>query len=380
MRIAHCTQFSALRGGVEQVVWTLSDYFIRDGHHVDILSYDGHKPQNDRRSRGVRVRKIEIFGITKHSPLSRCIYRLGKTIFTPKLHQLLLAAYASWQLQKHYLRAERYDIVFFHTQNFSYFRHIQSPHIIVLHGYPFPLTSAGVKAIIYRRFLGMLLRHKTILTVAKHVRVRLIRYCHVNPDNIHYVGNPVDMQRIRALADKKISEPLPPSYIISVARLTDAKALDVLIKAYAQAEVQSQLIMLGDGPRRRKLQLLARHLGIEQQVRFLGHRDNPFPYIKNAELLVVSSPEEGMSLVMLEALMCGTRVIATHTDGASEIMGAVAANDLVPVGDERALAYKIRTALKHKKTNQRKPYQHVQGEQVAQAYLRYAQQQRKHAQ
>ena len=373
MKIAHCTQFSALKGGVEQVVWTLSDYFVRAGHQLEILSCDGQAPKNDQRSQGIRVKKIEIFAITKHSRLSAFAYRFGKTLCTPKLYELLTSRYASRQLQKRYLDHGGYDIIFFHTQNFSYFRHVQCPQIIVFHGYPFDITTRAIKAIIYKRFLRLLLRGKIIFTVSEGLRQTLINHGRVHPNRIHNVGNPVDTKRIKTLAVEEVMDQPAQPYIISVARLSKEKTPDVLIRAYAESGVQHQLVMLGEGPLRGKLQALARRLGVENKVQFLGHRDNPFPYIKNAELLVLSSEEEGLGLVIAEAMVCGTKVVATRTDGACEIMGEEAEDCLAPIGDHHALADKIRSALKTNKPLKPKLDRRFEAQRVAQTYLHYAQ-------
>ena len=279
MKIAHCTQFSALKGGVEQVVWTLSDYFVRAGHQVDILSYDGQKPSADRRARKVRVRKVEIMGISKHSRISLFVYRLSKSLLTPKIHQLLLSRYASWQLQKHYINNGRYDIVFFHTQNFAYFRHIKCPHIIVFHGWPWnPNVSAHhVKGILYRRILRTMVRDKTILTVSDHLRARLMHLFNINPNAIHCVGNPVDSERIRALAAEKIPEKIDRPYIISVARLAKDKAHDVLLKGYAESAVAAPLILVGEGALEKELRALASRLGVAPPGQIFRASRQPFP-------------------------------------------------------------------------------------------------------
>ena len=375
MKIAHCIESSQLEkgGGVGQVVWTLSNCFIRAGHQVEVLSYDGQGPGSDKRSHGVPIKKIEILGVTKHSCLSLLIYRLGKNLLSPKLYQLLFSYCASWQLQKYYLSPGRYDIIFFHSVGFPYFIRIKRPHIIVFHGRYFPAPRQRIKTMLYRGFFRAVMRNKIVFTVSERLRQKVIRYCKVNPDKVHCVYNPVEAKKIRSLASKEVPQNIPKPYIISVARLAKDKTPDVLIRAYAESGVQHQLVMLGEGPLRGKLQALARRLGVENKVQFLGHRDNPFPYIKNAELLVLSSEEEGLGLVIAEAMVCGTKVVATRTDGACEIMGEEAEDCLAPIGDHHALADKIRSALKTDKPLKPKLDRRFEAQRVAQTYLHYAQ-------
>ena len=76
-----------------------------------------------------------------------------------------------------------------------------------------------------------------------------------------------------------------------------------------------QLTLLGDGPLRSELEALSKDLGMSDRIHFLGFRSNPFPIIRAADALVLSSRHEGMPNVVLEALACGTPVIATPAPG-----------------------------------------------------------------
>lgn len=84
-------------------------------------------------------------------------------------------------------------------------------------------------------------------------------------------------------------------------------------------EVQIQLI--GDGNLRRELEEMAQTLDVTDVVQFLGFKHNPYPYIKDADLLLSTSGWEGFSLVICEAMALGTPVVATRTAGPTEIIG-----------------------------------------------------------
>jgi glycosyltransferase involved in cell wall biosynthesis len=89
---------------------------------------------------------------------------------------------------------------------------------------------------------------------------------------------------------------------------------------------------------------LAAQQGVAQQVRFLGFQSNPYPFFANADAFVLSSRFEGFPNVVLEALACGTPVVATPaTGGIKEILaaveGCVLADSVTAAGLARALEH-----------------------------------------
>jgi glycosyltransferase involved in cell wall biosynthesis len=107
--------------------------------------------------------------------------------------------------------------------------------------------------------------------------------------------------------------------------LAPRKGFDVLIRAFASAALDDALlVIIGDGEHRGDLAQLAESLGVSNRVRFLGHRDNGADLIGGLDLFVLSSHNEGMANVMLEAMAAGTPVIATDISGVNKAIGATA--------------------------------------------------------
>ena len=124
-------------------------------------------------------------------------------------------------------------------------------------------------------------------------------------------------------------------------RLTLQKDPAILLDAMALllAHRAARLIVLGEGPLLPDLEHQAARLGIEGQVAFAGFRSNPLPWISHADALVSCSRYEGLGNVIVEALACGTPVIATDCPhGPSEILLRGAIGRLVPVRNAPALA------------------------------------------
>jgi glycosyltransferase involved in cell wall biosynthesis len=100
-----------------------------------------------------------------------------------------------------------------------------------------------------------------------------------------------------------------------VARLTHQKNQSLLLRAYKASGVSEALVIVGSGSDEKKLRRLAAELGIADRVIFAGQQLNPYPWMKGARLFVLSSLYEGLGLVMVEAMACGTCVVAVDCPG-----------------------------------------------------------------
>lgn len=105
---------------------------------------------------------------------------------------------------------------------------------------------------------------------------------------------------------------------LAVGRLVSVKGFDILLRALAL--VEGRLTIVGDGEDLESLSQLAKELGLEGRVQFLGHRTDIPLLMKAADAVVISSRREGFSYVFLEALFAETAVIATDVPIANEIL------------------------------------------------------------
>ena len=132
-----------------------------------------------------------------------------------------------------------------------------------------------------------------------------------------------------------------PPIVLSAGRLTEQKDFLTLIKAFAlvTARRPCRLVVVGEGKERKRLERMARKLGLADRISLPGWIENPFALMARASLFVVSSIYEGFSRVLVEALACGCPCVSTDCQsGPAEILGYGEYGTLVPVGDERELA------------------------------------------
>ena len=194
-----------------------------------------------------------------------------------------------------------------------------------------------------RKQLDKVYLAKPCVAVSKGVETDFIEIFG-SKSRITTIYNPIDVEQVVSTANEYIPDIEKP-YIVNVGKFKQQKRHDILIKAYAKANVQEKLVLVGTGELLEASKKLVKDLGIEDKVIFTGFKKNPYPYIKYAKLMVVSSDFEGFSIAILEALALDTPVISTDCpSGPSEVLNP---HQLVPVQDIDALAAKIREAAEN---------------------------------
>jgi glycosyltransferase involved in cell wall biosynthesis len=151
----------------------------------------------------------------------------------------------------------------------------------------------------------------------------------------------------KAALRKQLNLPESPIAVF-VGRLSEEKNLDVLIQAWPEVLQQfpsAQLLLLGEGGAYRnvepRLRAIVGSLGLSTSVQFRGHVANAKDYVVAADVFVLPSRTEGMSNALVEALSCGTAIVATDIPANAEICTHEVDALLVPVGDRPALASAI---------------------------------------
>jgi N-acetylgalactosamine-N,N'-diacetylbacillosaminyl-diphospho-undecaprenol 4-alpha-N-acetylgalactosaminyltransferase len=141
--------------------------------------------------------------------------------------------------------------------------------------------------------------------------------------NVERIYNPV----IREYINERMNAEAAPEYKYVLAAGSmggDIKQFDKLIDTYAVSDLPQKgikLVILGDGKLKGNYIQQAKELGLENMVVFPGFKDNPFVYMKGAMFFVLSSKKEGLGMVLIETLACGTPVISFDCDaGPSEII------------------------------------------------------------
>lgn len=197
-------------------------------------------------------------------------------------------------------------------------------------------------------------RAQAVIAVSEGLKKELAQALGWAEQRITYCPNPVDLERLQAEAAYPPRHPwlVPdgPPVILGMGRLVPQKDFATLIAAFAQVHAvfpQARLLILGEGPERAALQGLCARLGLSEAVDLPGFVSHPGAYLARAAVFVLSSLWEGFANVIVEALACGTPVVATRCPhGPAEILADGRYGRLVPPADPEGLAIAILDTLK----------------------------------
>ncbi|OGY43790.1 MAG: hypothetical protein A2731_00780 [Candidatus Buchananbacteria bacterium RIFCSPHIGHO2_01_FULL_39_8] len=190
-----------------------------------------------------------------------------------------------------------------------------------------------------------------IQAISNFLKERAVKYGYLGPIDI--VSNGVDFKQfsqefsIEELQSLRSHIGLEPKdkVIVSVSRLVKKNGLDTLIKSIKDLAVK--LLILGAGQQENKLKALARELGLEMKVLFLGyvdHKDLP-KYLRIADVFVRPSRSEGLGSAFLEAMAADLPVVATPVGGIPDFLAEGETGLFCEVGNSRNLQEKISQLL-----------------------------------
>jgi glycosyltransferase involved in cell wall biosynthesis len=195
-------------------------------------------------------------------------------------------------------------------------------------------------------------RADSIVAVSHEVAAATARQLRIPLERVLTIPNGINGSRFRHNRDVKVLRhklalPTDEIILLSVGRLTRQKGYPVLLSALKRIpeEKRPLTIIIGDGPDKRDLHLLASQHRLTDTVRFLGRRSDIADYLEASDLFVMSSLWEGLPLALLEAMAAALPVIVTRVGGNAEVVEEDRSGILVPPGNDEALAQAVLTLV-----------------------------------
>ncbi len=308
-------------GGMNVYVLELSRELGRLGFEVDIFTrLDGDLPRLEQVSENVRLVRIEA------GPVAL----IEKEAIVAHLPQFAAN-------MRHFAEDEGrgYGIVHSHYWQSGWAggamaARLGVPHVVMFHTLGEVKNRARITEQEPRRRIQqereIVAQADAILTASPHEQVFLERYYGADPARIHTIPCGIDLELFRPREQEaarwRLGLSSGPPILLWVGRLEKLKGVDILVSAVAQLdEPEVKLLIVGGDERaddlKGELMAQARAEGIEERVVFVGavaHDDLP-SYYSAADVVVVPSYYESFGLVAVEAMACGTPVVASRVGG-----------------------------------------------------------------
>lgn len=229
-------------------------------------------------------------------------------------------------------------------------RHFKRPFTVTARGSDLNLLT---RYAVPRRLMQWTARRAAASIGVSSALVDILRGWGVDASRLHVMRNGVDLERFTPLPQAEMRQALGVSgspVLIAVGNLVELKGHRLMIEALVdlqQTHPEVQLLIVGNGPERASLEDHARALEVWSRVRFVGSVDNSHlaRWYSAADLLVQASSREGWANVLLEAMACGTPVVATDVGGCREIIAHPDAGGLIEYRDARSIAHAVRQLL-----------------------------------
>ncbi len=338
-------------GGIEKATLNLAAGLIAQGHVAHILSMkgrnqlalpDGAVLHSCNISRRLRKDSFGLFVYLLSRLMLRILIPGSAFVWEGWLYSRILRQYVKDIEAQH----GEFDLVLLRGQgvfeavwNFKHrnlWQVVEGPPLS-FHGHLFA-----------RWFYRLLYRDKQVITVSEGIGAVLqleLKAYGVTVKRTEVIHNVLLLDDIRRLAEEQPDDLPNGAFLLHVGRLAPVKNQVLLLDAYAASGLTMPLVIVGDGGEKKSLQERAKHLGITDNVLFLGEKCNPYPYMARAKAFVLSSRMEGFGLVLVESLACGTQVVSTDAPGGIREVLIEEQVRLIAENNATALAAKLCEAI-----------------------------------
>lgn len=231
---------------------------------------------------------------------------------------------------------------------------IHIPVVTTLHGTDITLVGKDKS---YEPVITFAINNSdAVTTVSESLKRDTLQYFDIRRD-IHVIYNFIDYQRYQFTPDDCLKNQVcrqSEKVIMHISNFRKVKRIPDIIRAFAiiKEKVPSKLVLVGDGPERPKVEDLARELGVDRDVVFLGKIKATENVLACADLFMLPSESESFGLSALEAMACGVPVISTNAGGVPEVQIHGKTGFLSEIGDYQDMARNAVTVLQDEKVLQ----------------------------
>lgn len=328
MRIAVVIR-SLNMGGMQRTAVSLAESFAASGHESHLI-YFSDKDRVFTPENNVHLHLFDLKKLSRLTLIGILIDLIARLLNGLLRHSYFLwnGLFFSWLFTLKLRRLEkqygRFDAIIVRGQGtFETLWPIQDSRFYQITVSMFIPSGTRLKDFYFQR----LYKGKNVICVSGAIKEKLLNLyekTRTQPRRIDIIGNPLKIDTIRTM--RNAYEPaITLPYILSVSRITPNKNIALLMDAYTllrhEQKIEHDLVIVGTGHDLENLKRKAETNPYKSSIHFMGQITNPYSWMQHADLFVLSSKFEGLGMVLLEALACETKVVATKShSGVLDIM------------------------------------------------------------
>lgn len=308
-------------GGAERVMVVLANSFVNRGFKVDLIVASSSGALKKLVSKDVKIVDLKVKRAFSAIPkLRRYIKENNQVVlmsFLGYANVIALLANLFLKNEVRHVISEREDI-------------------------KETLKQSSVKRSFILKNLMKILYKKAdkIIAISNQVASSLVEELNIERSNINVIYNPYMFDN-KLSAESSEGRGIPK--VISVGRLVPIKNFQFLLEVFKEVveSVDAELIILGEGHLRSKLEEQIEILNLGNKVKLMGFVNNPINYLNKADLFVIPSISEGFGNVVLEAMSCSLPIVSSKCGGPEEILENGKWGDIIDLKNKSEFVEKI---------------------------------------
>ena len=347
-------------GGMERAACNQADAFYQAGHKADLIYFSNKDKAIQPREKGVNVIHIDINKLMRErisGKLWDLLARFSNAIFR-KTYPMIKGYYTSNIFEdefKNLEKDEKYDLILIRGQGtFEQIWRYKDKRTVRICVNVSKKNSSNLLDKIMSRCYYQDVRVNCNSNGSKEFYIEKFKRENIKPISLDSIKNPFFTQKVIDLSNEKNKKIPKQPYILGLGRLVKTKNFELLIDSFYELKtkfnIEHKLVLVGDGEDKEFLEEKCKILNIENDVVFTGYESNPYPWIKNSEIIVFTSKKEGLSNVLIEAMCCKTRILITKSPGGMLEMMQGKLSDNICENDKVEIAQKIDKVLKYDKS------------------------------